>query len=157
MNKTVVASVVTLATLILVAMQTHNVTIMLPDIIEFDDRAALQMQVIYLKSLVDAGKIDFNDEAQRNAVLEWYLQVAPHIQPTAQEHEAAKAELWQQLGWPTAEPGETLDELRQAIRADLARLDGTSSDDAVRAQAQAAILEAGPKRKIPLMPRQSAA
>ncbi|WP_375417754.1 hypothetical protein [uncultured Hymenobacter sp.] len=73
-------------------MQTLNLTITLPDIIKFDDRAALQMQVVYVKSLVESGKINFNDSAQRDAVLEWYLRVGPHIQPTAEENEAAKAE-----------------------------------------------------------------
>ena len=73
-------------------MQTHNVTIMLPDIIEFDDRAALQMQVVYVQNLVDAGKIDFNDPAQRDAVLEWYLKIVHHVQLTPEENEQAKAE-----------------------------------------------------------------
>ena len=84
------------------AMQTLHLTITLPDIVKFDDRAALQMQVLYVKSLVDAGTINFDDPAQRDAVLEWYLKIVPHIQPTEEENVAAKAELWKEMGWPFA-------------------------------------------------------
>ena len=81
-------------------MQTLHLTITLPDIVPFDDRAALQMQVLYVKSLVDSGTINFDDPAQRDAVLEWYLKIVPHIQPTAAENEAAKAEFRRQYGLP---------------------------------------------------------
>lgn len=104
-------------------MQTLNLTITLPDIVPFDDRAALRMQVLYVKSLVDAGTLDFNDPAQRDAVLEWYLKIVPHIQPTAEESEAAIAEFRRQYSLPEKPDKAVLDDLRRAIRADFERLD----------------------------------
>ena len=113
-------------------MQTLQLTITLPDIVKFDDRAALQMQVLYVKSLVDAGTINFDDPAQRDAVLEWYLKIVPHIQPTKEENVAAKAELWKEMGWPStkrpiaeivAEIDAEVDELCRGVRADFEQLD----------------------------------
>lgn len=103
-------------------MQTVHLTINLPDIIPFDDRAALQMQVLYVKSLVDAGTIDFNDPAQRDAVLSWYKQVAPHIQLTTEENTAAKDAAWAKRGVTH----ERIEVLRQEIKDDLARLDASA-------------------------------
>lgn len=81
-------------------MHTHQITVTLPDVAKFDDRAALQMQVLYVKSLVNSRQIDFDDPAQRDAVLEWYLEIVPHIQPTAEENQAAKDAFWKEMGWP---------------------------------------------------------
>lgn len=104
-------------------MQTLQLTITLPDLVPFDDRAALQMQVLYVKSLVDAGTIDFKDPAQRDAVLEWYLKVVPHIQPTPEENEAAKAAYWKETGRPQPSPRRATEELMREIDAEMDRLE----------------------------------
>lgn len=104
-------------------MQTLTLTITLPDIVKFDDRAALEMQVVYVKSLVDAGTIDFNDSAQRDAVLEWYLKIVPHIQSTPEENEAAKAAFWKESGRPIPDPAVSVDELVRRIDDEMERLE----------------------------------
>ncbi len=102
-------------------MQTLNLTITLPDIIQVNDRDVLQMQVLFVKNLVDSGRINFNDVAQRDAVLEWYLKIVPHIQPTVEENQQAKAALWREMGWP-APDGRSNEELVAAIDAEMDRL-----------------------------------
>lgn len=104
-------------------MQTLHLTITLPDLVKFDDRAALQMQVLYVKSLVDAGTIDFNDLAQRDAVLEWYQKIVPHIQPTPEENAAAKAAYWKETGRPEPDPSRSVEEIMREIDAEMDRLE----------------------------------
>lgn len=104
-------------------MQTLTLTITLPDVVKFDDRAALQMQVIYVQSLVESGKIDFNDPAQRDAVLEWYLKIVPHIQLTPEENSAAKAAYWKETGRSAPDPNVSVDELVRRIDDEIEQLE----------------------------------
>jgi hypothetical protein len=102
-------------------MQTLQLTITLPDIVQFDDRDILRMQLLFVKSLVDGGRINFNDPAQRDAVLEWYLKIVSHVQPTAAESREVKAAFWREIGWPELTE-RTADEIVENIDAEIDRL-----------------------------------
>ena len=78
-------------------MQTLQLTITLPDLIQFEDRDALQMQVLFVESLVASGRINLSDSTQRNAVLEWYQKIVPYIQPITVEYEPKNATLSRDL------------------------------------------------------------
>lgn len=102
-------------------MQTLNLTITLPDLIRFDDRDALEMQVLFVKSLVENGRIDFNDPTQRTAVLEWYQKLLPHLQPTAAGQAAWRLEMKRHFGLPEQE--RPLAEIVADLDAEMDRLE----------------------------------
>jgi hypothetical protein len=79
------------------------------------------MQLLFVKSLVDGGRINFNDPAQRDAVLEWYLKIVSHVPPTAEESREVKAVLWREMGWPAPDE-RTADEIVANIDAEIDRL-----------------------------------
>ena len=102
-------------------MQTLTLTITLPDIVRFDNRDALEMQVLFVKSLVDNGRIDFNDPAQHTVVLEWYKKLLPYLQPVANEQAAWRLEMKQQSNLP--EKDRPLAEIVTDLDAEMDRLE----------------------------------
>ena len=103
-------------------MQTLQLTITLPDLIQFGDRDALQMQVLFVKSLVASGRIDLNVSTQRDAVLEWYQRVVPRIQPVTVKYELENATLNHDLSDKPKASNLTVEELVEDIDAEMDRL-----------------------------------
>ena len=103
-------------------MQTLQLTITLPDSVQFEDRDALQMPVLFVKSLVAGGRIDLNNSAQRDAVLEWYQKIAPHLQPVTAEYEPGLAALSRNLLDQSKTDNSAAEKLIKGIDAEMDRL-----------------------------------